>query len=168
MIIIVFGLAASGKTYVGKLIAKHFGYHHEDADQWLLDDMKQAIEQKQNFTLEMLDGFTKNVIKHIKNLSHKYPNLVISQAFYRQENRDKILKNFPEENLIFIQVDANDKVILKRLKSRGDWVDEKYAAEMRRYFEAMDQVKIINNDRFGEYDIIRQLEEILAKKREVN
>lgn len=163
MIIIVFGLAAAGKNYVGKVIAKYFDCHYEDADQWLLDEMKQCILAKQNFTIPMLSEFTNKVIGNIKNLKQKYSNLVISQAFYRSDNREAILKNFPNEDLIFIQVNASDEVILERLKRRGDWVCPEYAAGMRKYFEEMDNALVINNN-LGESEILEQLNRHFKKK----
>ena len=67
MIIILFGLSGSGKNYVGELLAKHFGFTHIDADQWLTDEMKQSIENKQSFSLPMLEVFTKKMIENISN-----------------------------------------------------------------------------------------------------
>ena len=161
MIIIVFGLAASGKTYIGELIAKYFGYHHEDADQWLLDEMKQCILNKEIFTTPMLSKFTTKVIKEIKDLKQNYSNLVVSQAFYRSKNREEILKNFQKEELLFIQVNAKDEIILERLKKRGDWVCSGYASGMRQYFEEMNEAKVINNNNLEDLDIIKQLKEII-------
>lgn len=166
MIIIIFGLAASGKTYVGKVLNSYFGIHHEDADRWLSQEMKEYIVGKKLFTLEMLEDFTLNIIANIEILREKHKNIVISQALYREKNRETIRKYFalkaPEEELIFLQINANDDIIYKRLLSRGDWVFPEYATSMKQFFEPMADSEIIQNNREGEEDIINQLHKIKA------
>lgn len=126
MIIIIFGLAASGKTYVGKVISKYFNCHHTDADRWLSPEMKEYIVEKKLFTIDMLEDFTLNIIGNIEILREEHKNLVISQALYRQKNRDTIKQYFstnaPHEDLLFLQIEANDDIIYNRLVARGDWV----------------------------------------------
>lgn len=161
MIIVVFGLAASGKTYVGKVINKYFNFYHEDADQWLSGDMKQYVSEKKVFTLGMLEDLTSNIIANIERLSAKYDNIVISQALYRDKNRKTIQKHFASQGLMFIHVEASDEVIYQRLVERGDWIMPEYASSMRKFFQPMEDSVIINNDKFGEESIIKQLKEIL-------
>jgi gluconate kinase len=160
MIIIVFGLAASGKTYVGRVINKHFNIHHEDADQWLSGDMKQYISEKKVFTLGMLENLTSNIIANIERLVSKHSKVVISQALYREKNRDAIKKHFPANELLFLQVEANDDVIHQRMVQRGDWVLPDYAASMRLFFQPMQEAKVINNNVPGEEALIEQLKNI--------
>lgn len=157
MIIIVIGLAASGKNYVSEVIAEHFDFHHQDADLWLLPEMKQAILKGENFTFAMLDDFTQAIIENIQLLKEKHTKLVISQALYRDKNRQKIIRNFPDDNLLFIQVDSDDEIILERLKKRGDWISPEYAELMHKYFQPMHSAKKINNNIQGPTEIISQL-----------
>ena len=161
MIIIIFGLAASGKTYVAQVLEKYFGFYHQDADQWLSEEMKRYIHEKKLFTLEMLEDFTSNIITKIEKIKEDYPNIVISQALYRQKNREEIKKHFLGQDLMFIQVDAGDEVIYQRLINRGDWVFPEYASSMRQFFEPMADVKIIKNNQHGDEDILAQLTSIL-------
>ena len=157
MIIVVFGLAASGKTYIGKILNKYFYFYHEDADLWLSTDMKEYISKKKNFTLNMLEGFTSNIITNIEKLKGKHSNVIISQALYRKKNRDMIQEHFASKDLMFLQVEASDEMIHQRLVKRGDWVLPGYAASMRQFFQPMENVDIINNNQFGEDSIIEQL-----------
>lgn len=160
MIIIVFGLAASGKTYVGQVINRYFDFHHEDADQWLSGDMKQYISEKKVFTLGMLESLTSSIIANIERLTSKYKNVVISQALYREKNRETLKQHFSSKDLVFFQVDADDDVIYQRLVQRGDWVMPDYAASMRLFFQPMKEAVVINNNKFGEKSIIDQLNKI--------
>ena len=163
MIIIVIGLTASGKNYVADIIARHFDFHAQDADQWLLEEMKQAILDEKNFTFEMLDDFTKAIIDNIQLLKQKHPKLVISQALYRNKNREEIIRNFPNDQLMFIQVNSNAEILLERLNKRGDWISPEYAELMHEYFEPMCNAKKINNNTDGEAEIISQLQKLLKE-----
>ena len=160
MIIVVFGLAASGKTYVGKVISRCFNFYHEDADQWLSGDMKQYVSEKKIFTLGMLENLTSNIIANIERLNEKHPHLVISQALYRKKNRETIQKHFSSQELMFLQVDASDEVIYQRLVKRGDWIMPDYASSMRQFFQPMEGATIINNNQAGEELIVKQLKDI--------
>ncbi|MEK6734052.1 MAG: AAA family ATPase [Pseudomonadota bacterium] len=159
MIIIVFGLAAAGKTYVGKFLNKHYGFHHEDGDHWLSTDMQQYVHEKKLFTMDMLEDFTVNMIANIEKLKENHNYLVITQALYRKKNRDTIKSYFESKNekVIFLQVEADDEVIYKRLVDRGDWVFPEYAASMRQFFESMETAQVIYNNEDGEENISKQI-----------
>lgn len=160
MIIIVFGLAAAGKTYVGKLISKYFDFYHEDADQWLTLDMKEYVQEEKIFTLGMLDDFTSNIIMNIEKLATIHKNLVISQALYRTKNREVIRDHFQDRDVVFLHIDADDEVIYQRLVKRGDWVMPDYAKAMRHFFQSMDNAIKINNNQNGEAPILEQLQNV--------
>ena len=157
MILIVFGLAASGKTYIGKVLNKYFNFYHEDADLWLSTDMKEYINEKKIFTLNMLESFTSNIITNVEKLQSSHKNIIISQALYRSKNRDMIKEHFSSHDLMFLQVEASDEMIHQRLVKRGDWVLPGYAASMRKFFQPMEDVNVINNNQSGEESIIEQL-----------
>lgn len=158
MIVIIFGLAASGKTYVGKTLANFSSFHHEDADHWLSPEMKQYIAEKKQFTLEMLEWFTNNIIANINHLRKTHKNLVITQALYRQKNRKMIKEYFQQKDeIIFLQLEADDQIIHDRLIKRADWVFPEYAESMKKFFEPMEEAKIIRNNKEGEDEIVKQL-----------
>lgn len=162
MIIIIFGLAAAGKTFVGNIISKHFDFHFEDADAWLSSEMKEYVKDQKHFTLDMLDNFTKNIIRNIEQLKQKYNNIAISQALYRSNNRETIQKFFKDKGIktLFLHVDAPDQVIYERLIYRGDWILPSYAKSMRKFFQPMDEAIKIDNEKPGEEIILKQLYKI--------
>lgn len=162
MIVILFGLSGVGKTYIGDIIAKHFNYHHEDADKWLTDEMKLCIETKKSFTTGMLAEFTQIMIKNIEDLSKIYPKLVISQGLYRRKNRDEIKEHFFCDQLMFIEVRASYKTIAKRIAKRANLVSPGYALVIEKFFEPMEDAHIIDNDQAGEESIITKLQKILS------
>ncbi len=161
LIIVIFGLAASGKTYVGKILSENFNFHYEDADQWLSEEMRAFIQKQEIFSLSMLDDFTKIIIANIEKLSKIYPNLIISQALYRQKNREQIQQHYSFELPKFIEITANDEIIHQRLLDRGDWVNSDYANDIHKFFESMPNVQVIENNSYGEQSIIKQFKNIL-------
>jgi len=78
-VIILFGLPGTGKTYVGKVFEKYFGYYFYDGDYDLTPEMKQAIKTKTVFTDQMRDVYFEKLISRIQDLSSSIKNLVGSR-----------------------------------------------------------------------------------------
>lgn len=133
MLIILFGLAGSGKNFVGEILANHFGYYFWDADAILPVNMQDSIKQKKAFTQTMRDEFTQALIKKIHELFITHKKLVIAQALYKECNREMIQNEFPDA--IFILVKADPKIISHRIKNRKSVVDEEYAKKIQSNFE---------------------------------
>ena len=51
-IIYLFGLPGAGKNYVGELLRDAWGLEFADADEWLLQDMRESLARKEGFTPE--------------------------------------------------------------------------------------------------------------------
>lgn len=134
MLYVLFGLAASGKNFVGQTIAHHANFYFFDGDTLLSDDMRKFIREKKPFTQEMRDNFANRMIEKISALKHQYRNIILAQALYKEKNREQILKAFPEAT--FILIESTQANIIARLKKRDDWIDEAYAEKMRIHFDA--------------------------------
>lgn len=155
MVIILFGLAGVGKTYAGEVLSQKYGFHFVDGDAWLTDDMRNVIAKKSNFTQEMIDEFTNVIIANIKALKDRgVNNIIFSQALYRQKNRKQIMKSIADVN--FVQVNAKDEVIEKRILSRGNTVNLAFARSFQEYFQPMPNVCIINNNSDGQDEILKE------------
>lgn len=156
MLIILFGLAGSGKNFVGHIISNKFGYLFWDADEALTSKMKEAILEKKQFTQSMRDEYVQNIVIDIEKLLKVNSKLVIAQALYKEQNRLQILNHFP--NAIFIQVCTNWSVIIKRLVNASEnLIDLDYAKLiLQQYEEPQLPHKIVtNND--DEAAVISQL-----------
>jgi len=145
MIIILFGLSGSGKTYIGNILAKYFDFFHFDADQLLTDEMNKYIAENKIFNIDMLEILTQLIINKISHLKEIYPRLVISQGLYRNKNRQTIERYFVNNNIIFAQITATDEIISKRLRLRKNKVTCDYANNIKQNFEPMKKSIIINN-----------------------
>lgn len=163
MIIILFGLAASGKNYVGKTLSDNFDFYYQDADQWLTEEMQEYIKDGKLFTFEMLASFSEILINNINKLNQVHPNLIISQALYRQENRNQIEKSFSKKSLLFIQIEASDELIYKRIIDRGGDVTPSYADSMHQFFESQKNALSIENNIDGSDHIIKQFKDVIKR-----
>lgn len=145
MLYFFYGLAGSGKTYVGQWFAREYHYHFEDADQWLTTEMQEAIRKSEPFTQVMRDHYFEIIITNIKLLQMRYPNLVISQACYKEKNRQQLRDAFTD--IQFILIEAQKSVLVNRLLIRKNEATLEYANQITRQFEPPVGNDIrINND----------------------
>ena len=91
--IILIGMPASGKTTIGKLLAKKIKYEHYDADRYLEEKEKTRVT---NIFSERGEEHFRNLEeKYLKELSEK-KGIIISTgggAVKRKENMDELKKN---------------------------------------------------------------------------
>ena len=133
-LIFFFGLAGAGKTYCGKLLSAHFGYHCYDLDADCTSEMREAIAEGRPFTEELRDHFFAIVTQRIGELRLTHSKLLVMQAAYKERHRAMVVSHHP--GLRMVWVDAPDELISHRLQSRGDSVSAKYASRIRANFEA--------------------------------
>jgi len=161
MLIILFGLAGSGKNFVGEILAKQFNYYFWDADRSLPEEVQQSIREKKSFTQSMRNQITDMVIQETTKLLLTHQKLVVAQALYKEANREMLRQTFPDA--LFIHVQADQQIILQRLKQRGGIVDKEYAKAIAANFEEphLRHEKIINNK--DEKAILAQFIAIFAR-----
>ena len=91
--IILIGMPASGKTTVGKLLAKKINYEHYDADRYLEKNEEKRISKI--FSEKGEEYFRNLEEKYLKKLSEK-SGVIISTgggAVKRKENMEELKKN---------------------------------------------------------------------------
>lgn len=144
-LLFLFGLAGSGKSYVGDVLANHYGWQVYHADQLLTEAMCNALEQHLPFSDDMRDEYFAQLADKIRELQQRYPNLIITQAAYRQRHRSYLQQLFPTMELIWIK--ASDATIHKRLLQRQEGISLDSAQALRADFETpAADCKQINND----------------------
>jgi gluconate kinase len=160
-LIILFGLAGAGKTYVGKVMANALPKTiFQDGDEWLTAEMLAAINARLPFTNNMRRHFVEIMVNEIRELQHRYPghNLVIAQGLYKQESRNFLIENFPKA--IFIEVRSQLENIKRRLYSRNDLISFDYAIYLGKGFESMPGSLVLQNDKDGDEEIIKKIKSI--------
>lgn len=159
--IFLFGIAGSGKSYVGDLIAQSGPWFVYDADDDITEAMQRALSDNRPFTDSMRDEYFAQLILKIQQLSSQHPHLLITQAVYKQKHRDLLQKHFPDMDMIWIQ--ASDTTIQQRLRQRHNGISTESAAALRHDFEIPGPNFITLHNEGNNQSLIQQLNEIYSK-----
>src|SRR5260221_1720830 len=111
---IFFGLPGAGKTYVGKIAEKYFGYHLYDGDQDMSDNYKKVVAEEK-MTDELRQEFFNHLIENVKKL--KEEKIVVTQTFLKEKFREQFYSAFPQAKFVFVE--ASVEVRKKRLLNFG-------------------------------------------------
>ncbi len=157
-ILMLFGKTGAGKNYLARFFEKEFGYYWYDADMDLTPEMVQAVKSKQTFTAEMRARYFDIVKLKIRALLPTEKKIVITQGLFKNINRHDLRKEFPM--MRWVWVDAEPRVIEKRIRKRNNMVTPEYACKINAYFEEPDFQcdKIFNNH--GETETLTQVRRI--------
>ena len=117
MIVIVFGLPGSGKSYFAAHLANKINADYINSDKVrraMFDTRTYSINEKLSVYSEMLTQM-KEVVKQNKNL-------VLDATFYKNDIRKKFLDEAVEAvgegSIFFIEVKAEESIIRKRLQEK--------------------------------------------------
>ncbi len=157
-ILMLFGKTGAGKNYLARFFEKEFGYYWYDADIDLTPEMVQAVKSKRAFTTEMRARYFDIVKLKIKALLPTEKKIVITQGLFKNINRHDLRKEVPM--MRWVWVDAEPRVIEKRILKRNNMVTPEYARKINADFEEPDFQcdKIFNNQ--GETETLTQVRRI--------
>ena len=157
-LIILFGPAGAGKTYIGKLLAKHLGYYFYDGDADLTAEMKLALNKMRPITDPMRDRFFENLFKSIDLLQRQHKKLVVAQTFIKEKYRRRLKK------ARFFLVKTKPAIRYARRQKRADYPwDETYVKKMDSLFELPTiPHRVITNDKSGSTHLLKQLRSLLS------
>lgn len=113
MIVVVFGLPGTGKTFFSEHLAKKLNAVHLNTD---------IVREKLSFT-GYYDGKTKQQVynelfKHAQMEFKKGANVIVDGTFHLSRRRRQLEKLTKEENrkIFFVEIKASEKTARKRLK----------------------------------------------------
>ncbi len=131
----LYGLAGSGKSYIGDLIAEMAGWRVYHADDDLTDEMYLALAECRPFTPAMRDRYFAIVVEKIRELQVRGGKLVVTQGVYKRRHRALLLHSLADMEMICVS--ADDTVIAARLSARDELanVNVNAAAALRADFE---------------------------------
>lgn len=154
---ILFGLAGAGKTYIGTVLQKYYGFYLYDGDNDLTDEMKKALAEKRAFTDAMRDVFFQNLIQSVQKLQKIHTKLAIAQTCIKEKYRLQILQSFPAAKFILIKSKMDTRLL--RLSKRKQYpFDKEYIRIMDANFEKPRIAHIvIENNKEGDAHIREQL-----------
>lgn len=142
MILIFFGLPASGKTYLSEKAAKEFDAVHLNTD---------IIRKKINLQGKY-DEHSKQVVydfmlNEMVQYAQKDQHVIVDGTFQKERNRNQYLKKARElkQELYFIELRANEETIRERMKSDRNHSEADFNVyqNIKRSFEYMREPHLI-------------------------
>lgn len=162
MLLIIFGLPGSGKSYLGNVLQKTFGFFHHDGDDALPINMKKMLIKGEKITDRQRSIFFNKLIQQVKKIATRQKDLTVSQTFIKEQYRLRFAKNFPHAT--FLLVRTNTRIREKRLSERKTFpLEKEYQHAMSLMFEPPRIPHIIiNNNASGKKILVTQMKTIFS------
>ncbi len=127
MLIIIYGLPATGKTTIAKELSKRIGAEHLDTDiirKELIETPKYSYEEKLLVYKSIL-LLTKYLLK--------YTNVVVSGTFYKEKIREEFIRVAKDVNKKFylIECTASEEEIKRRMKKNREYTDADFEVYLK-------------------------------------
>lgn len=122
MIVIVFGLPGSGKSYFASRLADriHSGYVNSDR-------VRKELFEKREYTDQEKKVVYREMLKEMNRAVEQKHDLVLDATFHKKETRDLFIKEAEgKETVFFIEVQADEAVIKERLKKARPYSEADY------------------------------------------
>ena len=114
MIVIVFGLPGSGKSYFASHLAKMI-----NADYINSDKLRRAMFDTRTYLIKEKLAVYNEMLAQMKEVVKQNKNLVLDATFYNNEIRKKFLDEAKgARSVFFIEVKAKESIIRKRLQEK--------------------------------------------------
>lgn len=162
----LFGQPGAGKTFIGEILQKNFGFFHYDGDLAIPKKLIHALKRHEVVSDAIRDDFFSKLITHVKTYKKKNQNLAVSQTFIKEKYREQFLRAFPET--FFILITANTVIREKRLQKENNFeLSLFYWRKMATIFESpkIEHHIIVNNAK-GEKEVSQQLRKILTRRKD--
>jgi predicted kinase len=142
MILIVFGLPATGKSYLSKRAAKEFGAVHLNTDVIRKKINKQGQYDEQSKEL-VYSQMMKEMIRHAQNKEH----VIVDGTFQKKLHRVKFGHEacLHAREVYFVETRALEKTIKKRLHSDREYSEADYEVylKIKNSFEPMTEPHLV-------------------------
>lgn len=140
MVIIVFGLPGSGKTFFATELAKQLGYMHLNTD----------IVRKEMNTDGYFDEDRKKVYDRMLELGEEYlenkKNLILDGTFTKKAFRREAEEKFKRYNhkIVYIEIKAEEKIIQERVSKKRPFTDADFNVykKLKLEYEPLDHVHL--------------------------
>lgn len=142
MIIIVFGLPGSGKSYFAMKLAKKLQARYVNSDV-IRNELFAVKEYSQEEKMKVYN----EMIREMKKAIQQNANIILDATFYKKSIRNKFSEAVKEfgQSIIFIEVWADQKIIIERLSRKRQYSDADYSVHLfiKEVFEPMKREHLI-------------------------
>lgn len=115
MVIIVFGLPGTGKTYLSKALSDKLGAAHLNTD-----IIRHEINMEGEYDKESKEKVYKTMHNQLMKYIKGQRDVIVDATFHKSQIREQFIKAImkQKELLFFIEMKASEKTIRERLKKR--------------------------------------------------
>jgi predicted kinase len=137
MIILIFGLPGTGKSYFSRHLAADIHAKHLNTD-----IVRDQMNERGNYDDETKQRVYKQLLEKTEGEVKKGNDVVVDGTFHKKEQRDELidLAQQNEERIFFVEMKAAEQTVKERLKSK------------REYSEADFQVYLDIKNNFDPFD----------------
>ncbi|HSN09826.1 MAG TPA: AAA family ATPase [Hanamia sp.] len=112
MVVIVFGLPGSGKSYFASKLAKKI-----KADYINSDRLRKEMFKKRTYSKEEKEAVYHKMLDRMKEDLDQNTNVILDATFHKKETRQPFMKEMEKKGgVYFIEITATESIIRERLK----------------------------------------------------
>ena len=141
MIVIVFGLPGSGKSYFASRLAKIINAGYINSDQ-----LRKEMFKDRTYSEEEKAAVYKAMLEKMMGAMNQNRNLVLDATFHKNETRKLFIQEAErKDGIFFIEVKADENIIRERLKKERPYseADLEVYKFIRQHYEPMNEPHLI-------------------------
>lgn len=141
MIVIVFGLPGSGKSYFASRLAKKINAGYVNSDK-----VRKEMFAKRTYSDQEKNAVYAKMVVLMKEAARQDTNLVLDATFHRKEVRKMFVEELEGESKVwFIEVRADEDIIKERMKEERPYseADFKVYKHILQQYEPLDKPHLI-------------------------
>lgn len=142
ILVIVFGLPGSGKSYFAGALAEEIGYHYLNSDV-----IRKEMHKTRQYSGEDKASVYQEMYDRTKELLKNGSPVVVDATFYLETHRSQFntLWGGEAEKLFFIEIKADEEIIKERLQQKRDHSEADFEVyeKVRDQFEEMHQQHLV-------------------------
>ncbi len=159
MLLVVFGLPGTGKTFLAKELAGELGLRHLNTD-----GARKKILSRPGYTDKEKEMVYSKLFEFALEYLKRGDDVVIDGTFYKAALREKIRKIAKEANTkpVFVELTAPEEVVAERVEDRkkrkcASEADYCVYQKIKREFEPMDERHLVINSTMP---LLKQVERV--------
>jgi len=122
MVVIVFGLPGSGKSFFASRLAEKIHAEYVNSDR-----VRKELFEKRDYSDEEKKAVYRKMLESMNEAIDLNQDLVLDATFHKKETRDLFVNEMSKkESLFFIEVQADESTIRERLKEKRPYSEADY------------------------------------------